>query len=378
MPWQEVSIMSQRREFVMFAQAEQANISTLCARYGISRKTGYKWLQRFAETGEDGLQDHSRRPHHIPHRTRGALEQALLELRRQHPAWGARKLRARLQALGHQGLPAPSTLHGLLRRHGLVDPQASAASHRWQRFEHPAPNHLWQMDFKGHFPLQTARCHPLTVLDDHSRFSLCLQACADERGETVQAALTRTFERYGLPDAMSMDNGPPWGAGRALPSTTVLTLWLMRLHIRVVHARPFHPQTQGKDERFHRTLNAELLRATPRRDLAEVQRHFEAWREVYNFQRPHQALGYQVPAHRYRPSVRPFPCPLPPIEYGPEDLVRKVQYKGEFSFHGHTFRVSKCFQGYPIALRPTKEDGHFSIYFCATKIGSIDLHRPNS
>ena len=376
MPWQEVSIMSQRREFVMFARTEETHLSTLCERYGISRKTGYKWLRRFNADGTAGLQDRSRRPAHTNNKTADAVEQAVIKLRQKHPAWGARKLRTRLQALGHTDLPAASTVHSILKRHGLIDPNAAVPSPPWQRFEHAAPNHLWQMDFKGHFALQTARCHPLTVLDDHSRFALCLRACANETGHTVRTQLTGTFEHYGLPDAMTMDNGAPWGSDAAHPHTA-FTLWLMRLYIRVTHSRPYHPQTQGKDERFHRTLDIEVLRGPPFYDLAQAQQRFDAWRAVYNLERPHEALGYRVPASRYRPSVRAFPRTLPPIEYGPDDLVRKVQCHGEFSFQGHAFRVSKCFHGFPIALRPTPEDGTFSLHFCATKIGSIDLRNPN-
>lgn len=376
MPWQEVSIMSQRQEFVMFAQADEANLSALCKHYGISRKTGYKWLRRADADGAAGLQDRSRRPRHTNNKTADDVEQAVVALRRAHPAWGARKLRTRLKTMGQAEVPAVSTVHGILKRHGLIDPNAATTAHAWQRFEHVAPNHLWQMDFKGHVALQTARCHPLTVLDDHSRFSLCLRACADETGNTVQTQLTSTFEQYGLPDAMTMDNGAPWGADADHPYTA-FTLWLMRLNIRVTHSRPYHPQTQGKDERFHRTLKAEVLRGPPFRDLLHAHRRFDAWRTVYNFERPHEALGQQVPASRYRPSVRAFPGTLPPIEYGPDDLVRKVQHKGEFSFHGHTLRVSKCFHGYPIALRPTPVDGKFSIHFCATRIGFIDLRSQN-
>jgi transposase InsO family protein len=376
MPWQEVSIMSQRQEFVMFARAENANVGALCTRYGISRKTGYKWLRRFGAEGAAGLQDRSRRPRHTNHKTADDVEQAVVELRRTHPAWGARKLRTRLKTLGQADVPAVSTVHGILLRHGLIDPNAAAPQHAWQRFEHAAPNHLWQMDFKGHFALQQARCHPLTVLDDHSRFSLCLAACADETGNTVHTRLTSTFEQYGLPDAMTMDNGAPWGSDADHPYTA-FTLWLMRLNIRVTHSRPYHPQTQGKDERFHRTLKAEVLRGPPFRDLTHAQLRFDAWRSAYNLERPHEALGQQVPASRYRPSVRAFPSTLPAIEYGPDDLVRKVQCQGEFSFHGHTLGVSKCFHGYPIALRPTPEDGKFSLHFCATRIGFVDLRNPN-
>src|SRR5262249_28011286 len=156
----------------------------------------------------------------------------------------------------------------------------------YQRFEHDAPNCLWQMDFKGHFATQTARCHPLTVLDDHSRFAVGLQACPDQRTETVKDRLTHIFRRYGLPQRMTRDNGSPWGSD-ADHRFTPLTVWLMRLDIRVSHSRPYHPQTQGKDERFHKTLGLELLRDRFFRDLAQAQRCFDDWRYVYNLQRPH-------------------------------------------------------------------------------------------
>lgn len=375
MPWQEVSTMSLRREFINLAMQDDINMRELCRRFGISPKTGYKWLQRHREGGVQGLEDRSRRPHHSPQRTPAPVEQQVLTLRDAHPAWGGRKLKRRLQDLGTIQVPSASTITAILARHGRIDPAESAKHTPWQRFEHEAPNRLWQMDFKGHFALRSGRCHPLTVLDDHSRYSLCLGACGDEQGATVQAELTQVFRCYGLPDRMTMDNGAPWGAD-ADHRHTPLTVWLMRLDIRVGHSRPYHPQTQGKDERFHRTLHAELLKGRQFDDLDHCQRHFDQWRTLYNHERPHEALGDATPATRYRPSPRAFPESLPPIDYGPADVVRKVQAKGEIHYHGRAFKIGKAFHGYPVALRPTDEDGVLAVYFCQQQVASIDLRLP--
>jgi transposase InsO family protein len=358
--------MSQRRELVRLAQAEGCNRRELFRRFGISAKTGYKWLQR------DDLEDRSRRPRHSPSRTVEACERRIVELRREHPAWGARKLRKVLLRRGWT-MPAVSTVHAVLCRHGLIDPQASAAHRPFVRFEHAAPNDFWQTDFKGHVRLLDGRrCHPLTTLDDHSRYSIELEACADEREPTVRARLQRAFERYGCPLSIGFDNGPPWGSG-AFSGHTELTVWLMRLDIRVVHSRPYHPQTLGKDERFHRSLKAEVLSGARFRTLEEAQRRFDTWRDIYNCERPHEALGLEPPISRYRPSPRRFPFSLPPVEYPPGDLVRKVWSGGFFSFGGHRCRAGKPFADQYIALRPGPTDGCYQIYFCRQRIGEIDL-----
>jgi transposase InsO family protein len=375
MPWKEVSTMSLRTEFVALAVQPGANIALLARRFGISRKTAYKWLGRAAAGGPDPLADRSRRPHTSPARTAEPLEVLVLQLRDRHPAWGGRKLRARLRALGQPDVPAASTLTAILRRHGRLDGPRAGRPRAWQRFEHAAPNDLWQMDFKGHFGLcGGGRCHPLTVLDDHSRYALALHACGDERTATVQAALTAVFHRHGLPRRMLMDNGSPWGDDWEHPWTP-LTVWLLRLGVAVSHGRPYHPQTQGKDERFHRTLHAELLSRSTFSDLADCQGRFDPWRDVYNHERPHEALGLAVPASRYRVSPRAFPARLPPIAYDTTDTVRQVQDKGRFRFRGRTYQVSKAFRGYPIALRATGQDGVLGIWFCTQRLGYLDLRR---
>src|SRR4051812_20829154 len=305
MPWKD-SAVSQRLEFVTLAKAPDANVRALCRRFGLSPTTAYKWIGRHDRAGAAApaaaLSDRSRRPAHSPARTAADVAAAVVDLRRAHPRWGGRKIRRRMADLGHAAVPAASTVTDILRRAGLVDPAESAKREPFVRFEHAAPNDLWQMDFKGHFATAAGRCHPLTVLDDHSRYNTVLRACADERDGTVRAALADAFRRYGMPLAMLMDNGSPWGAGGPQPHTE-LTVWPMRLGVRVCHGRPHHPQTQGKEERFHRTLLAEAIAGVPWRDLAHCQGGFDAWRDGYNPQRPPEALG---------PGTAPPPHPPHP------------------------------------------------------------------
>ena len=372
MPWQEVTTVSIRREFVMLAQKDGRCFSQLCKSFGISTKTGYKWLNRFLALGEEGLYDLSRKPRTSPIRTDGAIEAAILKLREKHPAWGGRKLKGRLEKLGYRGLPAPSTITEILRRHDLLDPAECLKHKPFIRFEHENPNDLWQIDFKGHIPAGATRCHPLTALDDNSRFVVVLVACPDEKTDTVKSALIDAFRRYGLPRRMTMDNGSPWG-NCGPEDLTPLTAWLIRNNIAVSHSRPYHPQTQGKDERFHRTLNVELLRAQQFRDLEHCQREFDIYRDVYNMERPHQSLAMEPPISRYQPSNRAYSERLPDIEYGPGDQVRKVQAKGEVSFNGKTFKVPKALRGHPVAFRPTTADGIYSIFFCQHKLMEISL-----
>ena len=371
MPWTEVSIMDQRAEFVAMAQAGVSPVRALCRRFAISPATAYKWLKRAQAEGLVGLADRSRRPHASPRHTTAAVEALVVGLRDDHPAWGGRKITARLRALGHDKVPSPSTVTGILRRHGrLTAPERS--THAWRRFERPVPNQLWQMDFKGHVPLGqgSGRLHPLTVLDDHSRYCLVLGACGDEQGATVQTQLVTAFRRYGLPDQMLADNGGPWGDGGQ--PWTQLGVWLLQLGVGLCHGRPYHPQTQGKDERFHRTLRAELLQGPPYADLRRAQRSFDDWRRLYNLERPHEACALKPPISRYHPSERTYPETLPAVEYGPDFLVRRVRPQGSFSFHAREYRVGGAFAGQPIGLLPATIDGVWTVYFSRFRVGSLD------
>ena len=375
MPWREVSRMQQRREFVELAMQEGVNRRELCRRFGVHPSTGYKWLCRWTAEGE--LADRSRRPSTSPRQTESQIEAAVLAVRDAHPAWGARKIvrcleRERIQA------PARSTVHAILQRHGRViaAPGAPIAS---QRFEKAAPNQLWQMDFKGHVGLADGgRCHPLTVVDDHSRYNVCLEACADEQGRTVQQRLEATFQRYGLPDTFFVDNGGPWGDSSG-QRWTRLAVWLLKLGVGVIHSRPYHPQSRGKNERFHRTLKSEVFAFKRYRDLADVQRAFEVWRTIYNCERPHEALAQEVPASRYRPSPRVMPKQLPEVEYDRDEIVRRVPTSNDYvAFKGRHWKVPQAFRGERVAIRPLHADGRYGVFFGAHQIASIDLTRSES
>ena len=316
MPFVERNRMSEREEFVMFALREGSNISALCLRFGISRKTGYKWLERHRQAGQAAAWsgDRSRRPLTCPGRTGAEMEAEVLQVRAAHPAWGGRKIRHVLAAAGLQGVPSASTVTAILARHDRISAQAARAATPYGRFEHEAPNRLWQMDFKGHFALSAGRCHPLTV-------------------------------------------------------------WLLTLGIKVSHGRPYHPQTQGKDERFHRSFKAEVLSCQSFATLADCQHRFDAWRSIYNRIRPHQALDMAVPASRYAPSPRPFPEVCKPPDYDEGETVLTVRRKGELRYQGKTLHLSKAFSGHKIAIRRNHDDNDtIDICFGAQRIKTVDLN----
>jgi transposase InsO family protein len=374
MPWKESSKMSSRLEFVTLATAPGANIRALCRSFGISPQTAYKLLARFKEQGTNGLEEQSRRPLSSPRRSSGELEERVIKLHDAYPCWGARKLAALLP--DDVPKPHPNTIAAILRRHGRqISAHADVTEPANKRFEHEAPNLLWQMDFKGHFALTdpgAGRCHPLTVLDDHSRFAVCLAACSGETREHVQGELTQVFRKYGLPERITCDNGNPWGTPNQ-DGLTRLEVWLTRLGIRVSHSRPFHPQTQGKDERFHRTLKRELLNRTGFNSLESCQRAFNGWRDQYNLVRPHEALGQRPPVTRYTASARPFPAQLPAVEYDTGDHVRRVRGSGQIHFNGQQFYIGEGLIGELVAIRPTHIDGMFNVLFVERKVRRLDL-----
>ena len=372
MPWKASTAMSQRWEFVELALKEGANIRALGRQFGITPRTGYKWLHRYWAEGPAGLFEHSRRPQHSPRQSSPTMEAQVLQVRHRHRAWGGRKIRWILQENGMPVPPSASTITAILARHGELDPGEGPKHRPLQRFEMLSPNELWQMDFKG--PVEMANgqlCHPLTVLDDHSRFLVGLRACRRQQGRTVRAQLCELFECYGMPERMLMDNGSVW---RGYHSK--LSYWLIRLGIQVTHGRLFHPQTQGKDERLHRTLQSELLDQRTIFDLEDGQRQFDLWREVYNTERPHEALGMQPPSCVYVPSPRPFPGQLPPVEYEPGTIVRMTDCCGRLQYQGQRFRIGKAFRDSLVALRTSARDGVWDVYFCKQRIARINLAHP--
>jgi len=374
MPWKDSSIVSLRTEFVMLANEPGSNISALAKRFGISRTAAYKWLNRYRAAGTAGLADRPRTPKSCPGRTSESVEKLVLQVRDDHQSWGGRKIRAYLVRKGHRSVPAPSTVTAILHRSGRIDPEESLSHQPFTSFERDRPNELWQMDFKGYFKSGKHRIHSLGVLDDHSRNCVCLQPCLDQQTATVKQALVRAFRENGLPECILCDNGSPWGDDRQTPHTK-LGVWLMRLGVRVIHGRPCHPQTQGKLERFNRTLMTELIRKSSFELLEQWQEAFETFRVFYNCERPHESLGDTPPVERYQPSPRAYPEILPAVIYD-DGLVRSVQVNGHFSFRGISCHLSKAFAGEIIALKETESDGCYDVIYCGFRVASVDPRNP--
>lgn len=372
MAWKEETAMSNKKLFVTAAIEKKTNFSALCKQFNISRECGYKWLKRYRQMGTKGLEERSRRPFSSPRKTTDECETQILEVRNKYPAWGSKKIHAYLKQRGILLLPTPSTITRILHRHFRISEKESNKHRAFLRFEHALPNQLWQMDFKGHFETKAGRCNPLTILDDHSRFSLCVQACKNQQGSTVEKALINVFREHGLPERMTMDNGSPWSSPGEV-GFTALEVWLIRLGIRVSHSRPYHPQTQGKDERFHRSLKEELLDRKTFQDLEEAQQNFNEWRWSYNNERPHEALGLQAPASRYQNSPRRYPEQLPYIDYDTGSLVRKVNGKGEIYFKGDRYFISTSMIGLLLKLTESERDGIMEVYLVHQRVKEIDL-----
>lgn len=367
--------MQEKERFIESYKSYEGTFKVFCQSFGISAKTGYKFIKRYKEQGLAGLKEQSRAPKSCPGKTPVEVEELIVNTRSLHPTWSGEKLKRYLEKRGHEALPTEKTIDRILKRYGLITQEESEKHTPWQRFEHENPNDLWQMDFKGHFATKQQRCHPLTLLDDHSRFSLLIKACEDERTTTVKTGLIDVFRKYGLPKRMTMDNGAPWGYSGE-QNYTVLSAWLIHVGIRVSHSRPKHPQTQGKLERFHRTLKLELLNRYSFNDLQEAQEGFIVWQKMYNEERPHQAINYEVPAERYRESERVYPEKLPAVEYGHDMIVRKVQQRGVIHFQGKEYRVGDAFRGHAVGLKQNEKDGLVDVYFCHQRVVKIDLRQP--
>lgn len=368
------SALRMKLEFVRLAQAGEGSVSALCRRFEIGRTCAYKLIGRYRAEGEAGLLERSRRPHTSPSKSAEAVEIAAVAVRQAHPAWGGRKIAKVLERMGLEA-PAPSTITGMLHRNGIALGEHGGGAEPFTRFERATPNDLWQMDFKGHVPMRQGRLHPLTVLDDHSRFSVAVRACADQTTQTVTDCLIGIFRRYGLPHQMICDNGPPWGDGGRGDGFTALTVWLIEHRIGVIHSTPLHPQTLGKDERFHRTLKAEAMAGPPFESIAAAQTAFDHFRHAYNHQRPHEGIGMAVPIERYRPSSRDFREKVEPFDYADHDIVRRVQNGGRISVFGRLVRAGRAFVGKHVALRPTATDACFDLFFRHQKISSVDLRQ---
>jgi transposase InsO family protein len=370
MPLKEVTKMSLKLEFIKFATREDVPFSELCRRFNISRKTGYKLLNRFRAEGIDGLKDKSRSRKSQSQKTSAPIEEKILSIRKRKPTWGGRMIRSYLLNKGEKNIPAKSTITDILHRHGYILNEESNQRKKIVRFEHEVPNDLWQVDFKGHFQIRTGRCHPLTVLDDHSRFAIGLRACSNERKDTVKKHFINIFEEYGLPWRINFDNGSPWGTVQRPDHYTELSLWLIRLGVQVSFSKIRRPQTNGKVERFHLTLKNELLQFNYFWNLKEAQKKFDTWRNEYNLERPHQSINMQPPITRYFISKREYPRNLPIIEYRETDQVRTVNAAGNISYKNKKIFIGEALKGLPVGLRESL-DGKYNVYFCDQKIACI-------
>lgn len=369
MPWGEKTVKQNREEFVCAAITKEKSISELCRGYSITRKTGYKWIARFNEGESFG--DRSHAALNRTNKTSAAIEEVILDERGKHPTWGARKLRRSLVDKGYDSLPAPSTITAILHRNGRIDPEESEKHAPYIRFEREAPNQLWQMDFKGDFAMRNGdRCHPLTILDDHARFLIVLDAKGNERYDGVYASLSRVFAEYGLPDAILCDNGKPWGDSKN--AYTNFEVWMMQLGILPIHGHPRHPQTQGKDERFHRTLKGDLLSRVSMSDLFHAQSEFDQYRYSYNNERPHNALNLDVPGKHYHPSKKALPEQLKEPLYDSGQILRKVNYKGYISINRHRYYISEAMIGKYLSLHYAN-DYIVDLRYGSFKIGAINL-----
>ena len=375
MPWKESSPMLERMAFVRAVASEEDSMSALCAQFGISRKTGYKWLGRFEEQGEAGMGEYSRAPHRHPNCMPEAVEQAIVELRKHRRHWGPKKLAVKLRdAFWEEDVPSLTSIANVLSRNGLSAPR--------KRRRHATPsisplheatecNRTWSIDFKGWFRTKDGRrLDPLTVTDAYSRYLLCLQAMSGKTDTAhVMAVLRNAFCEYGLPERIRSDNGAPF-ASTGLAGLSRLSVWWVQLGIVPERIQPGCPQQNGRHERFHLTLLQETISppaATPQRQ----QRCFDRFRRDYNDERPHEALGQIPPRTLYHRSPREFPRRIAKIEYPPAMDVRQVRGAGQIKWRGHDVYVSVALTGQPVGIQEIA-DGRWAVYYSFVRLGAFD------
>jgi putative transposase len=351
MAWKEQSVMDARRQFIEeFRAEEEPSLASVCRKYGVSRGTGYKWLRRYIEGGEANLADGSRRAWQ-PQRLPLSLEDLIVELRGAHPLWGPKKIQRLLASRWPGLLPVVSTVGAVLKRRGLIHPRRRRVALRRGNggpLICEAPNDLWCTDFKGHFSLGDGIiCHPFTLTDGFSRYLLRCQGLPNEQGEGVRRELERAFMAFGMPWRLRSDNGPPFGAS-APGGLSRNAIWLIQLGVTPEFITPGHPEQNGRQERFHRTLKDETANP-PKEDMPRQQQAFDHFGREYNDERPHEALGQMTPRERYEPSARSYTGKLRAPEYQ-EAKVRIASTTGTVSFQGKIFSVGRLLAGQPVAF----------------------------
>jgi putative transposase len=375
-PWKEICPMDERVHFVSLVNESDETFTALCQRFDISRKTGYKWVARYEARGAAGLVERRPVAHSFPHRTAEDVLHQLIELRKEHPQWGPKKLRARLEALGVNMVPAASTIGDALKKHGLIRPR--------RRRVHPPmhplpivatshPNDTWCVDFKGHFAVgERTRCYPLTLTDHTTRFLLKCEGLSKSDDAAVRPHMERAFREFGLPSRIRSDNGPPF-ASPGIGGLSALSVWWIRLGILPERIEPGHPEQNGRHERMHRTLKDDVA-TPPAGSMIEQQRAFDRFRRIYNNERPHEALAMKTPASRYTPSRRALPDAPKSPEYPDTMKVRKLDCKGRLRFAGQTANtaVSALLSNEPVGLEPVDED-RWRLYYGPVLLAEVTL-----
>lgn len=367
MPWESRTVEDQRKEFAQAAECCN-NFSALCREFGITRHTGYKWVERY-DAGQP-LTDRSRRPHTSPSKTPEEVELLILAVRSENPGWGAKTIRDVLLKEGHRNIPCAKTVNNILNRYGCISLEESQKRQPFTRFEKALCNQMWQADFKGEFRMADNKyCYPLDIIDDHSRFAIKI-APHLSTANVVIPVFTEAFREFGLPDSILSDNGAQFAGFKK--GYTQFERWLMDLDILPIHGRIKHPQTQGKIERFHRTMKNELLNHTQISNIEDAKIKFCIWRDKYNNLRPHEALGMQRPGEVYEPSQRQYSENIKKYEYGGEYHVIKVNSWGYVRFDKWQVYLSETMIDQYIEFRPSPNGETFVACYRNFKIAEFD------
>ena len=368
MPWKDKTVEELRKEFVEAAQ-DCSNFSSLCREFGITRATGYKWLERYENN--ESLSDRSRRPKITANKTPEAIETRIIEARTVHPGWGAKKIKISLENKGIE-MPCVKTVNNILNRYGCISKEESLKHKAFTRFEKERCNEMWQTDFKGEFKMQDGNyCFPLDIFDDHSRFVIRIKP-SESTSNLVLPTFREAFYEYGMPDSVLSDNGAQFAGFRQ--GYTQFEKWLMNHDVLPIHGRIKHPQTQGKIERFHRAMNQELLKHYIPKDISDAERIFNEWRNCYNNERPHEALGMKCPSDVYVPSERAYQDQVDKYEYSGKYHVIKVNNWGYVRFDSWQIYLSETMIGEHIEFRPNSNGDTFIACYRNFAIGEFDVH----
>ncbi len=368
MPWKDKTVEEIRKEFAEAAK-DGENMSALCREFGITRATGYKWLERYIR-GES-LSDQSRRPQTTANKTPEDVELRIVQTRSEHPGWGAKKIKTFLENRGHE-MPCTKTVNNILNRYGCISKEESMKHKSYTRFEKERCNEMWQTDFKGEFQMRNGNyCYPLDIFDDHSRFVIRIKP-SESTSNLVLPTFREAFWEFGMPESILSDNGAQFAGFRQ--GFTQFEKWLMNHDVLPIHGRIKHPQTQGKIERFHRTMKQELLNHYTPTDISDAERIFGTWRNIYNNERPHEALGMKCPADVYRPSSRCYHDSVEKYEYSGKFHVIKVNTWGYARFDRWQIYLSETMSGEHIEFRPNHNADTFIACYRNFAVAEFDVH----